>query len=93
LLENLYTVTGKVHPTRPIHRFQALLPLIRRQHLTRRGKNTRADLAHQSPPILDRRMLRANSAKAYGYLKAPAPSKLYGQAAIAHSADGCGDTG
>jgi hypothetical protein len=25
MLENLYTVTGKVHPSRPIHRFQALL--------------------------------------------------------------------
>jgi len=44
-------------------------------------------------PILDRRMLSANSAKAYGHLKASAPSKLYGQAAITHSADGCGDTG
>src|ERR1019366_7632151 len=27
LLESLYTVTGKVHPTRPIHRSQALLLL------------------------------------------------------------------
>jgi len=25
LLENLYTVTGKVHPARPIYRFQAVL--------------------------------------------------------------------
>jgi hypothetical protein len=25
LLENLYAITGKVHPTRPIQRFQALL--------------------------------------------------------------------
>jgi hypothetical protein len=25
MLENLYSVTGKVHPSRPIHRSQALL--------------------------------------------------------------------
>src|SRR4029077_18485331 len=35
-------------------------------------------------------MLPANPAQAYGYLKAPAPSKLYGQAAIMHSSDNCG---
>jgi hypothetical protein len=35
-------------------------------------------------------MLPASSAKAYGYLKASAPSKLYGQAAIMHSFDNCG---
>ena len=38
-------------------------------------------------------MLSANSAKAYGHLKASALSKLYGQAAITHSARGCGATG
>jgi len=38
-------------------------------------------------------MLSANSAEAYGHLKASAPSKLYGQAAITHSADGRCDTG
>ena len=60
----------------------------------RRGKNAWADLAHENPsPILDRRMLSANSAKAYGHLKASALSKLYGQAAITHSAHGCGATG
>ena len=37
-------------------------------------------------------MLSANSAKAHGHLKVSAPSKLYGQAAIMHSAD-CGATG
>ena len=37
-------------------------------------------------------MLPANSAKAYGHLKASALSKLYGQPAIMHSADGCGAT-
>ena len=37
-------------------------------------------------------MLSANFAKAHGHLKASAPSKLYGEAAITHSADGCGDT-
>ena len=31
-------------------------------------------------------MLSANSAKAYGHLKVSALSKLYGQAAITHSA-------
>jgi hypothetical protein len=35
-------------------------------------------------------MLPASSAKAYGYLKVSAPSKLYGQAAIMHSFDNCG---
>ena len=35
-------------------------------------------------------MLPANPAQAYGYLKAPAPSKLYEQAAIMHSSDNCG---
>ena len=60
----------------------------------RRGKNAWADLAHENPsPILDRRMLSANSAKAYGHLKASALSKLYGQAAITHNAHGCGATG
>ena len=38
-------------------------------------------------------MLSANSAKAHGHLKASAPSKLYGQAAITHSADDRGGTG
>ena len=50
-------------------------------------------LTRAPPPILARRMLSAKSAKARGHLKASAPSKLYGQAAITHSADGYGDTG
>jgi hypothetical protein len=37
-------------------------------------------------------MLSANSAMDHGHLNASAPSKLYGQAAITHSADDCGDT-
>ena len=61
----------------------------------RRSSASRSCHAQWAPPAdrPDPVTVLEEQAKARGHLKASAPSKLYGQAAITHSADGYGDTG